>query len=497
MQDSQQLLADYAACGSDAAFQELVRRHLDMVYSTAVRLTQGDTQLAEDVAQIVFIDLARKAQVLPPSVNPGGWLHRHTCFVASKLIRSECRRRLRERQAAEMNSLHNDTELDLAQITPILDNAINQLRPADRATIIMRYFEGRDFRAVGAALGASENAAQKRLVHALEKLRVILKRRGVVCSATVLGSALASQMGQSAPPGLTVGIARTALLNAAAKASIAQTALKIMAQTNLKTAAAAVVIVASLLTPVVVRQQAQVRLRDQERVLQRQSSLLIAPKNKQTGPDAPVPDDHSTTLSENQFRDLLRLRGEMAALRRRADTLRRAKATRDSDALLTASQVWPAREIRLKHWLDEHPSEKIPELSRLPDKSWINSIYPNALETDDDCRRAVTVVRDNAEAPTRIDLAGALRRYAAAQNGQWPSEISQLGPYLDPPLDSAVLNRYSIVPASSLAAELQTGDEWALTETAPINEYDDRFAIGLTNSTFANKLVTNRWGTTR
>src|ERR1035438_8489134 len=116
--DSQQLLADYTANGSERAFQELVARYVDLVYSTAVRLVDGDTHRAEDVAQTVFVDLARKASTLSRDVMLGGWLHRHTCFVASKTIRGERRRQFRERQAVEMKALQDHAEANFAEVAP-------------------------------------------------------------------------------------------------------------------------------------------------------------------------------------------------------------------------------------------------------------------------------------------------------------------------------------------------------------------------------------------
>src|ERR1017187_3099091 len=101
MTDSQKLLAEYATSGSEAAFRDLFTRYLNLVYSTAIRLVDGDTHLAEDVTQSVFIDLARTAQSLPKGVMVGGWLHRHTCYVSSKTLRGERRRQLRERQAVQ------------------------------------------------------------------------------------------------------------------------------------------------------------------------------------------------------------------------------------------------------------------------------------------------------------------------------------------------------------------------------------------------------------
>src|ERR1022692_2389166 len=127
MTDSQQLLADYVRNGSGDALREMVTRYLALGYFTPIRLVGGDVHLAEDVAQTVFLDLARKSRTLPADVMLGGWLHRDTCFVASKTMRSERRRQSRERQAVEMNSLQNHSESDLRLVAPILDEAINRL----------------------------------------------------------------------------------------------------------------------------------------------------------------------------------------------------------------------------------------------------------------------------------------------------------------------------------------------------------------------------------
>jgi RNA polymerase sigma factor (sigma-70 family) len=113
----------------------------------------------------------------------GGWLHRHTRFVAGKYMRAERRRQLRERQAAEMNALKDDSQSNLAQVALVLDDAIGQLDPEDRNAILLQFFERKDFRGVGDALGSSEDAARKRVERAREKLHVILKQRGATLSA--------------------------------------------------------------------------------------------------------------------------------------------------------------------------------------------------------------------------------------------------------------------------------------------------------------------------
>ncbi len=160
MTDSQQLLAEYVKTGSEPAFGQLVAGYTDLVYSVAVRLADGDVHLAKDVAQTVFIDLARMAPRLPGGVALGGWLHRHTCFLARKAIRTRLRRQARERQAAEMNALEDHSEANLARVAPLLDEAIDRLRAEDWTAILLRFYERRDLRSVGRALGCNDHDAE-------------------------------------------------------------------------------------------------------------------------------------------------------------------------------------------------------------------------------------------------------------------------------------------------------------------------------------------------
>src|SRR5881394_633331 len=211
MTDSQRLLAEYVENGCEQAFRELVTRYLDLVYSSAVRLMDGDTHRAEDVAQTVFADLASLARNLSKDVLLGGWLHRRTCHVAATILRGERRRRFREQEAAQITAMYDSSPTNLAQVAPILDEAINQLGAEDRTAILLRFFEQNDFRAIGVALGSNEDAAQKRVSRALEKLHTVLKRRGISLSAAALGTALAAEAVTAAPVGLAVTLAGTAL----------------------------------------------------------------------------------------------------------------------------------------------------------------------------------------------------------------------------------------------------------------------------------------------
>jgi RNA polymerase sigma factor (sigma-70 family) len=141
MLDDHQLLASYTADGSESGFRELVARHVNLVYSAALRRADGDAHLAQDATQLVFTDLARKARSLPKNIVLAGWLHRATRFAAAQLLRSERRRRAREQEAAAMNTLESETAPDWRQIRPLLDEALDELGRADRDALLLRFSE--------------------------------------------------------------------------------------------------------------------------------------------------------------------------------------------------------------------------------------------------------------------------------------------------------------------------------------------------------------------
>lgn len=214
--DDNTLLRDYAEKCSSESFTLLVQRHVNSVFSSALRRANGDRAMAEDITQQVFTDFARKAPGLPAGTVPGGWLHRHTGFVASHYIDRERRRRAREQQAAAMNALTDHTDAAAWEHTaPLLDEALDALPATDRDAIVLRFFEKRDFRAVGHALGVSDDTAQKRVTRALDKLRGLLTRRGVTSTGTVLSAILLANSVTPAPAALTASVATRSLAGAA------------------------------------------------------------------------------------------------------------------------------------------------------------------------------------------------------------------------------------------------------------------------------------------
>jgi RNA polymerase sigma factor (sigma-70 family) len=315
--DSQGLLTAYVRENSEAAFRELVDRYIDLVFSTALRLTDGDVAFAEDVAQTVFIDLAQKARGLACEVMLGGWLHRRTCHVAATLLRSERRRRTREREAAEMNTQQDNTQTNLARVTPILDEAINQLNREERAAIILRFFEQRDFRAVGEALHSSEDAARMRVNRALDKLHSHLSRGGVTLAAGALATGLAAEAAKAAPGGLAAKVAGTALAAATLGGGVSSAFFKALTLTKLKAGAVAVLAVAGIATLLVGQHLSQThaahtRLRQQNDQLREQlrRAQELAPQQGRPQMDAGDAERQRQAPAE-----LLRLRGEVTRLR--------------------------------------------------------------------------------------------------------------------------------------------------------------------------------------
>jgi len=218
MTDDAALLRLYLEQRSDAAFASLVRRHVDLVYSSALRQTGGQHHLAQEVTQMVFTDLARKAASLADHPVLPAWLHRSSRLATLALRRRESRRKGYEAAAGSDPAFvgADGGETDWREIGPVLDEAIDSLAGGDREAILLRFFGGQAFGDIGRELKLSENAARMRVDRALEKLRLRLGRHGITSTASALGLALAAQSVSAAPAGVAVSVASAAVSSGAA-----------------------------------------------------------------------------------------------------------------------------------------------------------------------------------------------------------------------------------------------------------------------------------------
>jgi RNA polymerase sigma factor (sigma-70 family) len=238
MQD-RELLRDFARSASEAAFAVLVERYIGLVYSAALRQVH-EVHQAEDITQAVFIVLARKAGSLPATTMLSGWLLKTTRYAANAHIRAAVRRAAREQEAAMQSTLNESDSAVWAQLAPCLDEAMASLGDADRNAIALRYFENRPWRDVAGLMQVTEDAAQKRVTRALEKLRALFAKRGVTLTAALIASAVSANSVQAAPMGMAKTISVVAAMKGAAATSstlgLMKGTLKIMAWTKAKTA---------------------------------------------------------------------------------------------------------------------------------------------------------------------------------------------------------------------------------------------------------------------
>jgi len=241
MNDDLELLQEYASRQSEPAYEALVARHVSLVHSAALRQVR-DPNLAEEITQTVFIILARKADSLSPKTILPGWLYRTTRYVSAAALKIQ-RRRVRREQEAHMLSMAHELQTDSVweQLSPLLDEAMAQLRDKDRNALVLRYFQNKSLRDVGAALGLDEYAAQKRVGRALDKLHRYFSKRGVPSTMAIIAGAISTNSVQVAPAMMAKSVAAVATVKGAAAGGstliLIKGALKLMAWTNTKTAA--------------------------------------------------------------------------------------------------------------------------------------------------------------------------------------------------------------------------------------------------------------------
>jgi RNA polymerase sigma factor (sigma-70 family) len=317
MQDANDmdLVREFARHNSEAAFTELVRRHINLVYSVARRCTGNDGD-AHDVTQAVFIILARKAAGLREKTLLTGWLYETTRFAGARLLRTNARRHAREQEAYMQSTLTEaGTDAVWMQLSPHLEAAMSKLAAADRALLVLRFYENKSGPEAAALLGIREDAAHKRVTRAIEKLRKVFAQRGVTLSGAAIAGAVSANSVQAAPVGLAA-IVKAASLAAATTGTFS--IFSFMTMPKLKLALNAMV-VGGVTIAFVIQHQAQVKLRADNESLRQQITQLQTDNESLSNQLASA--GNSKSLSDEQFTELLRLRGEVTRLRQQQKVL--------------------------------------------------------------------------------------------------------------------------------------------------------------------------------
>jgi RNA polymerase sigma factor (sigma-70 family) len=305
------LLRKFTRDQSQDAFAALVKRHLGLVYSAALRQVRSP-QLAEEVAQSVFTDLARTAPRLNPDTVLTAWLYEVTRRTAINVVRGEARRRLREQIAFEMNAMNANAD-DWMQIEPLLDEAMHALDSADRTAILLRFFENKSLREVGQALDTTDDTARKRVNRAIERLREFFAKRGVTVGAAGLVLLISANAVQAAPVGLAITISTAALVAVTPATGFGATLIELIASTKIKTAAVTAAIGLGAGTWAFFQERAIADARGDNRVLVAQLAPLAGTRGES---DRLAAESRMRMEAQKQRDELLRLRSQVAGLRK-------------------------------------------------------------------------------------------------------------------------------------------------------------------------------------
>lgn len=449
------LLTTYAREGDHAAFATLVARHLDLVYSVARRQT-GSSGQAEQVAQMVFIQLARESRTIKGGTPLVAWLHAAARRRALHAVGDGARRRARGQEAvaepaAAIVSAKAGHSPVWPMVEPLLDEAVETLGELDRAAILLRFFENHPPRELGAALGISEQGAQQRASHALDQLCGLFLRRGIVVSAPGLATDLSAHAVIGAPAHIGPAIASLAAVAGTARAP-GPGALT-TTQRRCLTAAFALLLGAGVY----------------EGVLLFRQSTRLASLQQQV--------DFLTNQSETIRRQVLSVDAHRRGLEGEIQA-RMAASAEAANTLEAQARHQLAKVDALKRLAAANPQLCVPEMALVSEDEW----FDIAQDPDSDPRRLLARLRWHAGRHLAPRIGTALAEYLKRHEQVMPTDVSQLLPFFDPPIEAAWLERYAINRPIALkpADHTQNVEGLISLRTVPIDlELDEVWSIGI------------------
>ena len=350
---------------------------------------------------------------------------------------------------------------------------MESLDETDRSAILLRYFENKSLREVGEALGASEDAAQKRVSRAVERLREFFSKRNVTMGASGLAVLISANAVQAAPVGLVATIsAAAALAGTAVSASTVIAATKAIAMTTLQKTIIGATLAAAVGTGIYEAHQAS-QLRDQVQTLQQQQAPMAEQIQQLQRERDDATNQLATTQAENERLKSNQNTTELLKLRAKVTRLENAESQTESDPIEIAAKAWLTKVNLLKQRLEQTPKEKIPELQLATEMDWLNAaLGTSQLKTDADYRWDLHNLFSEVEDTFGKMAMNALQKCIQANNGQFPTDLSQLQPYFNAPVDDAILQRYEIVPANTIPKANEMSESWLIVQKARVDEND-------------------------
>lgn len=398
-----ELLQRFMREGEQSAFADVVRRHLDLVFATALRKVE-DPGAAQEVAQNVFAALARKAWRFAPDDSIPAWLHKAALLESKFWLRGELGRRRREEAAAELGTTMKTSENQpaFAALVPLLDEALLSLREKDRTALLLRFYESQSLREVGAAAGVSEDAARMRVQSALEKLAEFFKRRGFKTATVAAAAAALQHTATTASATMASAIVGVVLKTAPpALAGLGLLLARLMSLTRMQTAAVCVTLAA-----VPAAWQLNERHTAGEEVTRHQSQLLAA-QNEHTGLQLELERLRATTG---------RLEQSLAQANQAA-----ARATESEQAFGNWKQRIRAPLLAADYrWDDDSPFVRIPKAILPKLSEWSDAIPFSPLGVEPYARELMGLTPSERKAVETVIQRGVAGADAAVQETNQP-----------------------------------------------------------------------------
>lgn len=429
--DDHDLLRAYVRDGAQEAFAALVQRHLGLVFSAARRQVQSH-DLAQDVTQLVFIALAREGRRIGPKTPVAAWLYLVTRRTALNLLRSEARRHAREQAALELAAMKSDPPA-WPRLDRWLEEAMAELSQTDGSALLLRFFENKSLREVGAALGVSEDAAQKRISRALEQLRAGFARRGVAVTAAGLAMQLSAHAIEVVPAGVGAAVSSAVTVSAA---TVTGGGLATLFMTTLQKNA--LVATLALAAGAVLYEGV---------ALTRQRHEIASAMRQQEAEEAEL-----TRLRAGKDAAAARLAMIEREIDARLAAMRPPARDPTDTALLAEMDVWLDRVRRLDEFLTALPDLDTPELQLISREKRLSFVSVEDAVTEEDLRRGLAKIRDNAVAEVTAALRSALTAYVKAHDGVLPAVVTELAPFVSPRITPDMLTRFEVWQTGRLDA---------------------------------------------